>query len=153
MADESGLIRNRRYIVWDTEKASLNKLLLLLTVKLPVSTMIILRLIQTLTWSLHSHYRVSSQCFCSGSSRWYLVSAQPLTLLTSAYLPSLKIKSHELVQLGQVLLTAGTKGKLTGGVGCLRTQYSCDNKKFLPLKMHKICPEFPSLSLFNCSNL
>jgi hypothetical protein len=30
MADESGLIRNRRYIVWDSEKASLNKLLLLL---------------------------------------------------------------------------------------------------------------------------
>jgi hypothetical protein len=30
MADESGLIRNRRYIVWDAEKASLNKLLLLL---------------------------------------------------------------------------------------------------------------------------
>jgi hypothetical protein len=26
MADESGLSRNRRYIVWDTEKASLNKL-------------------------------------------------------------------------------------------------------------------------------
>jgi hypothetical protein len=30
MADELGLIRNRRYIVWDAEKASLNKLLLLL---------------------------------------------------------------------------------------------------------------------------
>jgi hypothetical protein len=29
MADESGLIRDRRYIVWDAEKASLNKLLLL----------------------------------------------------------------------------------------------------------------------------
>jgi hypothetical protein len=29
MADESGLIRIRRYIVWDAEKASLNKLLLL----------------------------------------------------------------------------------------------------------------------------
>jgi hypothetical protein len=29
MADESGLIRNRRYIVWDAEKASVNKLLLL----------------------------------------------------------------------------------------------------------------------------
>jgi hypothetical protein len=27
MADESGLIRNRLYIVWDAEKASLNKLL------------------------------------------------------------------------------------------------------------------------------
>jgi hypothetical protein len=26
MADESGLTINRRYIVWDTEKASLNKL-------------------------------------------------------------------------------------------------------------------------------
>jgi hypothetical protein len=26
MADESGLSRNRRYVVWDTEKASLNKL-------------------------------------------------------------------------------------------------------------------------------
>jgi hypothetical protein len=33
MADESGLIRNRRYIVWDAEKASLNKLLLLLLLR------------------------------------------------------------------------------------------------------------------------
>jgi hypothetical protein len=32
-----------------------------------VST-IILRLMKTLTWSLHSHYGVSSQCFCLGSS-------------------------------------------------------------------------------------
>jgi hypothetical protein len=33
MADESGLIRNRRYIVWVAEKASLNKLLLLFSEK------------------------------------------------------------------------------------------------------------------------
>jgi hypothetical protein len=26
-------------------------------------------LMKTLTWSLHSHYTVSSQCFCFGSSR------------------------------------------------------------------------------------
>jgi hypothetical protein len=38
MADESGLIRNRRYIVWDAEKASLNKLLLLLLLRLSGGT-------------------------------------------------------------------------------------------------------------------
>jgi hypothetical protein len=37
MADESGLIRNRRYIVWVAEKASLNKLLLLLLLLLLLS--------------------------------------------------------------------------------------------------------------------
>jgi hypothetical protein len=38
MADESGLIRNRRYIVWDAEKASLNKLLLLYSSNTECST-------------------------------------------------------------------------------------------------------------------
>jgi hypothetical protein len=38
------------------------------TVKLPMSTILLL-LIKTLTWSLQSHYRVSSHCFCLGSGR------------------------------------------------------------------------------------
>jgi hypothetical protein len=40
MADESGLSRNRRYIVWDTEKASLNKLQTIIIIMLQKSVSI-----------------------------------------------------------------------------------------------------------------
>jgi hypothetical protein len=45
---------------------------------------------------LHSHYRVSSQCFCSGSSRWSTPSAASITL--RAYRIPRKSRDWGLVQ-------------------------------------------------------
>jgi hypothetical protein len=53
---------------------------------------IILRLMKTVTWSLHSNYKVCTQCFGSGSSCWFMLLLRLYWFTLPEFLTALNIR-------------------------------------------------------------
>jgi hypothetical protein len=118
MADESGLIRNRRYIVWDAEKASLNKLLLLHETKSLRTRMFIAVFTRAHLWSL---IRIQSTSLRPFFLRFIIMYCDVIMytwlFLMVSYLPVFRLKFcicwHNYFQ--QIMFFTSRRCGLSGG--------------------------------------